>query len=129
MKWFLYPSVKIARQSFKNVKTIVVPNQSLTLKQILDRFVRRLPLPVREGDGVFIDGYEDVDLEKIQHEDITIRKEMIAELKKEVAYKQEQQKLAEQKAAEAKKLADEKAAQAVKQSDPIERRTVKKKPE
>lgn len=63
----LYPPVKVTGQSFKNVKKCVVPNQSMSLREILTRFVRREPLPVL-NDGLYEDRFGDI--EKMKNEDI-----------------------------------------------------------
>lgn len=79
--WHLYPSRKVVGQDYTNVKKIVVPNQSMTLKEILRRFVRRESLPV-EKQGIYAEGFGD--LEKMMHEDFTVQEERINELKKRV---------------------------------------------
>lgn len=60
------------------VKRCTVPNQSLSLKQILQRFVRREALPI-EHAGVFEDRFGD--LEKLKYADIFDRQEKAKELK------------------------------------------------
>jgi len=56
----LYPPVKVTGQSFKNVKRIVLPSQSMTLREIIKRFIRKESLPI-EKDGIYEDRYEDLE--------------------------------------------------------------------
>lgn len=78
----LYPPVKVARQSFAGVKKCVVPNQSMSLKEILQRFVRREALPVAR-QGIYEERFGD--LEKLSKADITEQLERVAELKADIA--------------------------------------------
>lgn len=94
----LYPTVKVTGQDFSKVKKVTVPAQALTLKEILKRFVRRESVAV-ERDGMYADHLGD--LEKMQHEDITVRMERAQELK---------QNIEKAKARMKKKEEDEKAA-------------------
>lgn len=69
--------------SFEGVKDQVVPDQSLTLKEILTRFVRGEALPVGQKHTYGSDGSIDpesesnfnVDLEKAKHWDLTEKAE------------------------------------------------------
>lgn len=70
-------------QSFVGEKRCVLPNQSMTLQEIIRRFVKKESLPI-EMQGVYNDTY-DYDLEKLGKADITIREEVVAELKVKVA--------------------------------------------
>lgn len=77
----LYPPVKVQGQSFEGAKVHTVPNQSMTLREILKRFVRREPLAInREGT------YEERmgDLEKLANEDITVQLERAEELRRKI---------------------------------------------
>lgn len=93
----------------------VVPDQSLSLQEILDRFVRNEELPVDMG-GEYGDEDDDnplnVDLEKLKDADLVDKAEYMEQLKEvKTAYdKQENQRIAyEQAEAEKKaKLAEEK---------------------
>jgi len=80
-QWHLYPNREIVGQDFSNEKPVVVPNQSMTLKEILRRFVRRESLPI-ERQGIYAEGFGD--LEKIVHEDFTVQEERLNEVKKKV---------------------------------------------
>lgn len=94
----LYPPVKVEGQSFKGVKVITVPNQSMTLKEIIKRFIRKESLPI-DKEGVYVEGLGD--LEKMQHEDMTYRDDRIAELKSIVKSGKDKIKLEEEAAAKA----------------------------
>lgn len=85
----LYPKIIPKRQSYKGEKKVAVPSQSMTLKEILHRFVRRERLPV-EHEGVYSERLGD--LEKLQHEDISVRMERAAELKNNIATAQKRMK-------------------------------------
>lgn len=78
-----YPEVPREPQSFVGVKKCVLPNQSMTLQEIIRRFVKKESLPI-EMQGVYNDSY-DYDLEKLGKADITVREEVVAELKVQVA--------------------------------------------
>jgi len=81
MSLHLYPTVKVVGQDFSKEKVITVPNQNLTLRDILKRFIRKESLPV-EKEGVYHENLGD--LEKMQHEDITVRKEKAAEIRRQL---------------------------------------------
>lgn len=74
----LYPVVVVEGQSFVGEKIITVPKASLSLKQIIERFVRNEPLPVG-FDGTYID--VGVDLEKFSNKDFTEQSERIDEIR------------------------------------------------
>lgn len=76
-KVVLYHSRSEKGQSFKNAPKVVVPSQSMSLKEIIQRFVRRESLPVEKA-GVYEDRMGD--LEKLANEDITVRMERASEL-------------------------------------------------
>lgn len=72
------PDYKRVSTSFTGVKRVTVPNQSMTLQEILQRFVRRESLPVMK-EGTYQTGYGD--LEKIQNMDITEKMEVVDKIK------------------------------------------------
>jgi len=74
----LYPTVRVAGKSFSKEKVLTVPNQSMSLRDILLRFTRRESLPV-EREGFYADNLGD--LEKMGNEDITVRKEKAAAIR------------------------------------------------
>lgn len=104
----LYPNVKVKGQSFKGVKKHVVPNQSMTLQQILQRFIKHEALPIVK-EGFYAEG-QDLDLEKVVQEDVTVREEIYQEHKEKVkgmrAKADDESKTAMQKA-QAKKKQEE----------------------
>lgn len=103
--WHLYPDRKVVGQDFSGEEHVVVPNQSMSLKEILRRFIKRESLPV-ERQGVYAEGFGD--LEKMMHEDFTQVEERVEELKKKVS---DGKKKSSEKAA-AEKAAAEKRAKA-----------------
>lgn len=94
----MYPA-KVVGQSFKGVKRQTVPNQSMSLREIVQRFVRRESLPMSK-EGVYEDRFGD--LEKLSKEDIFIQMEKVKELQGQIAAfnKRQQDKAEKQKADE-----------------------------
>lgn len=78
----LYPVRPIVGRSFEGCKEVTVPSQSLSLKEILRRFVRREPLPVMK-DASYNEAFG-VDIEKLAKLDITEQMEVVDKLKKSV---------------------------------------------
>lgn len=78
---------KSVGQSFKGVKHIVLPNQAMTLQQILDRFTRGQPLPI--GQSTFGTEEENrsfgIDLEKLAFMDLAEKDEYKKQLDAVVA--------------------------------------------
>lgn len=107
-------------QSFVGVKKAVVPNQAMSLQEILERFTRGEPLEIGRGEGQYDDGPDD--LEKLSHMDLVDKAEYVDRLKqtskqfekqeKEKARKEKERldKMAVDKLA-ADKMAAEKAAE------------------
>lgn len=102
----------------------MIPNQSMTLREIIKRFVRKESLPISK-EGHYEDRYGD--LEKMSKQDITTQMEMAEVLKEKIdkgrkaseARKKADQEAAQEKALEeklAKKLAEKEAAS---KSEPI----------
>lgn len=75
----LYSPRPIVGQSFKNVHKHVIPKQSMTIKEIFARFVRKESLPI-EREGYYEDRYGD--LEKLAKRDIVDQMEVVQSLKK-----------------------------------------------
>jgi len=69
----LYPKVAIVGQSFAGVPSVTVPNQSMTLKDIIARFIRRESLPIGNSQTMYAEGLGD--LEKMAYSDITVQME------------------------------------------------------
>lgn len=88
-KLVLYPSKPIVGIDFSGVKKHVVPNQSMTLKEIIRRFVKRESLPA-EKQGIYHES--DYDLEKVLNEDIVDRHEILEEIKSDVEVKRKKVK-------------------------------------
>jgi len=78
----LYPKVVYKRKSFKGVKKLVVPKQSMSLREILKRYVRREPLPGTK-EGVYEERFGDI--EKMAKADIVEQMESVDALKKAAA--------------------------------------------
>lgn len=78
----LYPKVVVKGQSFKHCKKVVVPQQSMTLQEIIRRFIKRETLPVSH-EAVYEDRY-DLDLEKLAHEDLTVQGEVLEVFREKV---------------------------------------------
>lgn len=91
-----------------NAKKAVVPNQSMSLREILERFTRGEKLPVGQ-EGTYDDGPED--LEKMGHADLVDKMEFSDKLKQtQKDYALQEKKKAAKKQAELDKLAVEKLA-------------------
>lgn len=99
----LYPTYKRIGQDFSNVEKMTVPNQTLTLKEILRRYIKKEPLPSMK-EGTFHES--EYDLEKLSQADLTEQHEVIEELKQKVKrkkkvvddYQEEQKKKEEERA-------------------------------
>jgi len=74
----LYPSFKVKSMDFSKTKRMVVPNQSMTLQDIIRRFTRNESLPI-EKRGVYEDRFGDLD--KLSREDISVKAERAVQLK------------------------------------------------
>lgn len=77
----LYPPVKVTGQSFVGVKRVTQPNQSMSLREIVRRFIRRESLPIA-NQGIFEERFGD--LEKISKSDIVEQLERAEELKSQI---------------------------------------------
>lgn len=78
MALLLYPNVTVEAQDFSKVKVQTMPNQSMSLKDIIKRFVRREALP-QMREGLYVENLGD--LEKLARQDITVRMERMEEIK------------------------------------------------
>ena len=97
----LWPAASRKRpgQSFVFVKAVTVPNQAMTLQDVLKRFVRREPVAI-EKQGIYEERFGD--LEKLSHADPVIQQEKVAEWKEVTnqrfkAYKDSEEKKAQKK--------------------------------
>lgn len=100
----LYPPVKVIGKSFKGCKVITVPNQSMGLAEILQRFIRQESLPVSR-EGFYATGQGD--LEKMAREDLSVLHERTTE------FRERYHKALADKAAKDKAEADAKAEAAI----------------
>lgn len=97
----LYNPRPVKAQSFAGAKRLTVPKQSLSLAEIVKRFVRREALPVGVKEGIYETRFGD--LEKLSMMDIHDQLEHAAELKAQVeAFNQRSKAQAEKDAADAK---------------------------
>lgn len=107
---------------FEGVKRVTLPNQCMSLQEMLRRFVRREPLPV-EKKGIYHES--DYDLEKLATADRTEQDEVLEVMKRDVEAKKKKVTDAKEKEAAEKKARDD-AAEAdmrkriEKQNDPKE---------
>lgn len=74
----LYPVRPIPGEDFTKTKMVTLPNQNLTLREIIKRFTRHEQLPVAH-QGVYIENMGD--LEKLAKADLTVQTERAAQLK------------------------------------------------
>lgn len=95
-------------------KPQVVPDQSLSLEEILRRFTRGEALPL--GKDTFAGEDEEehdmqYDLEKLKHADLTIRDEVKAKAEEVIATRKKEEAERDKRKAEAKKKKDAEAYQ------------------
>jgi len=64
----LYSPRPIVRKSFKGAKSTVVPNQSMSLRTIIQKYVRHEPMDVNSQEGFYEENLGD--LEKLAHQDM-----------------------------------------------------------
>lgn len=103
-----YPKVNVAVKLFEGryAKRMTVPSQSLSLREILRRFVRREALPTSQ-DGVYEDRFGD--LEKMTRLDIVEQMEQVEKWKSQIKAFEERNKAQAEKDAADKVLADKAA--------------------
>lgn len=90
-------------------KKSVLPNQSLSLQEILERFTRGEPLEIGREGATYDDGPED--LEKLSHMDLVDRAEYINKLKQtSKTWEKQEKRKAEKEKERLDKLAVEKLA-------------------
>lgn len=107
----LYRPVKVIGQDLSKEKEITVPNQNMSLKEIIQRFMRRESLPVMQK-GMYRDDLGD--LEKMQNEDITVQMERADDLRTKI--KNAETRMKKQEAD--RKAAEQQAAQQAVQQPP-----------
>lgn len=96
----LYPKVVVKGQSFVGEVKQTVPRQTLSLREILRRYVRNEPLPGTKG-GIYEERFGD--LEKMSKMDMVDQMDKVEELKGQIAEFERRQKDREEKQALAKK--------------------------
>lgn len=111
MKVRLYPPVKVIGKSFKNSVRHTVPMQSMSLREIVKRFVRRESLP-QFKEGMYEDRFGD--LEKLKKEDLVVQYERLEELRSQLKAMKKRIEDKEQEAkAAAEKFEEEKLQEAI----------------
>lgn len=113
----MYPDVKVIGQDLSKCKVVTVPKQSLSLKQIIERYTRKMPLTVSSVEG-FYDERWNVDLEKMAKADMTYQFEYAAELKRRGDAIQARLKAEHDAAVAAKIAADAEKLKAEKKDEP-----------
>lgn len=89
---------------FKGIKKVTVPNQSMSLEEILTRFTRGEEIPIGQPttyqDDENISSHLDVDFEKIQYMDLVDRDEFAKTLKQTIGDYNDQTKARQKRAME-----------------------------
>lgn len=97
-------------EDYTDVPVIVVPDQSMSLNEILERFTRDEPLPVSfdvaEGGDENLDNPLNIDLEKLAHADLTEKAEYYDALSELGRKYRDEQKARSQEKAEAEAKAE-----------------------
>lgn len=97
-------------KKFKKGKAI--PKQSMSLAEIVRRFVKRIPVEVNAGEAVYLDGLGDQDLEKVSRLDPTDRAfHAMEHAQRTEALKKEADAKIKELVDEDKRIADEKKAE------------------
>lgn len=97
-KLVLYHKTPYKLRDFRGVERVTVPNQALSLRDIIKRFVRREPLPNTSVEGVYEDRFGD--LEKLTKADPVVQQEFAVDLGKKLDAidKREREKISKAKA-------------------------------
>lgn len=103
-----YQQPKINYKKRRPSKT--VPDQSLSIKEIVSRFVRGIPVDVQQREGVYVD-QSDHDLEKLSRMDFAEKADMAAVLAQQAAQMQNELQENERSQAEAREKAAKTAAE------------------
>lgn len=113
----MYPEYARRPLMFKGVKKITLPNQCMSLAEMLRRFVRREALPA-ERQGVYVES--DYDLEKVAKMDRVDQEEVLEVMKADTLSKKSK------KEAEEKRIADDIAKRDQEAADATEKRMAEK---
>jgi len=83
----MYPLRPRQGQDLSKEPIVTVPNQAMTLQQIIDRFIRKESLPVGQ-EGVYGSELGEAqaigDLEKVGRQDFTVQDDMIRDVRSRV---------------------------------------------
>lgn len=105
VKIALYPTAsRYKRKAVTFGKKQTVPNQSMSLMEIIKRFTRKESLPI-EKPAVYEDRFGD--LEKLSREDITVKRERAQQLKTWATRGEKELRDREEREAQEKKLKDD----------------------
>lgn len=109
------PGVIYLDENGRRQKKLTVPNRSLSLQEILERFTRGEPLEVSLGEGTYHES--DTDLEKMAHKDLVDREEYTERLRQtQKNYEKQERAKAKKRKEELDKLAWEEAVEAAKKA-------------
>lgn len=78
-KLVLYPVRKVKGVDFTKEVRVTVPNQTMSLHEIIQRFIKKQSLPIGK-EGLYNDQYG-IDLEKVAREDIVEQMELASKYK------------------------------------------------
>lgn len=120
----LYRPVVVKGQSFAGVKKHVIPSQSMTLREIIKRFLRKESLPI-EKEGFYEERFGD--LEKISKEDVVVQHERAADLKEKIEKAARRMKVKEDLKKHEEEIERSKRAAETKSGETGEAGTVEKK--
>lgn len=98
---------------FKKLKKgRAIPKQSMSLQEIVRRFVKRIPVEVNTSPPVYLDGFANEDLEKVSRLDTADRALRANEVAQRAeALKKEAEAKTSELVSENKRIADEKEAE------------------
>jgi len=118
MSYKIHFTRKGSGQSFKHCPVMTIPDQSMSVKEIMMRFVRREALPV-EKQGAYLTGYGDI--EKVRHKDILEKFEVAQTLKDKIAAGEKAKVVRDQKSVADKKarIESKKASRAKVEPNPL----------
>lgn len=102
------------RQNTPRAKMRVIPDQSLSIKEIVRRFTKGLPVDVKQREGVYLDqtGESEIDYEKLSRMDFADKVEFARQWREtsEQRYNEMQARIDEAKRKEDERVSKERAA-------------------
>lgn len=113
----LYVRPKVAGKSFKGVKVVTMPDQSMSLREILQRFIRKESLAISK-EGTYAD--VGLDLEKLANADMVEQMEVADIIKDDLRKKKEGDARRKKEADAAAAAQAEKEKEKPIQKDPLE---------